>query len=123
MAAVKNTALRNALADVVGDDMDSGTLTIFDNVTELVEFDLPVAAFPAASNGVITLDNVPITAIASAAGTADLATLTGSTYVISGLSVGTADAHVIIDNPVIASGQTVNLNSMTWTEAAGIVEP
>lgn len=120
----KNTVLRNALADVVGDDMDSGTLKIFTSAdVELVEFALPAAAFPAASTGVITLASVPIEATASAAGTAAKATLAGTLYNITELTVGTSSAHVVIDNAVIASGQIVNLNSLTWTESAGVAAP
>tara|TARA_R110000868_G_scaffold176609_1_gene414467 strand:- start:6086 stop:6463 length:378 start_codon:yes stop_codon:yes gene_type:complete len=122
MAGTKNTAARNLLADSIGDSLDSGTLKIYTTgqATLLATFNLPVAAFAAASVGVITLSGVPISATAAAAGTAAEAVLSnsGDTIQVSGLTVGTSATDVIIDNAVIASGQTVNLNAFTWTEPA-----
>ena len=125
--ATKNTALRNLLADALGNVLDSATLKIYTTGqgTLLVTFTFSGTAFPAASNGVITLAGVPYSVAAAGTGTAAEAELasTGSTYVVTGLTVGTSSAHVIIDNTSINAGQTVNLTAFTWTEASTIAAP
>ena len=64
------------------------------------------------SGGVLTFSGLPKSATASGAGTAALAQLTDSagTVWVDGLTVGTSGTNVIIDNAVIAVGQTVNFN-------------
>lgn len=122
--ATKNTALRNLLADALGNVLDSATLKIYTTAqgTLLVTFTFSASAFPAASNGVITLGSVPYSVAAAGTGTAATAELasTGSTYVVTALTVGTSGTHVIIDNTSINAGQTVNLTAFTWTEASTI---
>lgn len=122
--ATKNTALRNALAEAFGDLWNDGVLEIRDNTdTVLVSFSLDATdAFGAAATGKVSATGTPIEATAAATGTADNAVLksSGGTYELSGLTVGTSGANVIIDNTSIENGQTVNLNQFDWTEIAGI---
>jgi hypothetical protein len=72
------------------------------------------------SNGVLTLSGMPKNVAAALAGTAAAARLRTSANadVITGLTVGTSGADVIIDNTNIASGQTVNCTSVVITHAA-----
>lgn len=120
--ATKNTALRNLLADVVGDNFNNGTLVIGTAAmaTTLVTFSLPADAFGASATGVITLLGVPDGVAAGDTGTAAEAELksSGDTYTVVALTVGTGGTDVVIDNTSIVSGQTVTLNSLTWTESA-----
>lgn len=121
--ATKNAALRNKMADDFGALFNSGTIkirTAADAV--LVTFTLGATAFGAATAGKISASGTPIEATASAAGTAANAILESSTstYVLSGLTVATSLANVIIDNTSIENGQTVNLTAFDWTEAEGI---
>ena len=121
MALTHATATRNALADQITAKVDTGTGTATLKIkdgggTVLVTLNLPNPSFGAASNGVITLNGVPITANATAGGTAatfELYARDGS-LVLSG-SVGTSGADMTVDNTNIANGQEFKLNSMTWT--------
>ena len=123
----KNTALRDLLADVVGDNYNNGTLVIGTTgmALTLATFTLPADAFGASATGVITLLGVPDTVSAANTGAAAEATLnsSGSTYTVTGLTVATSSADVIIDNTSIVSGQNVTLNSCTWTESASTAAP
>jgi len=69
------------------------------------------------SAGVLTLSGVTLSANASAAGTAVEARIRDSNNVdvVTGLTVGTAATDIIIDNDVIANGQTVNVTAGTIT--------
>lgn len=93
--------------------------------TLLVEIDLANPAYGAAdTTGAAALAGTPRTGTAVAAGTAasfrvvdrDAAT------VFDGAVRATADAdtgqELVLDNAVIASGQTVNLNSLSYTQPA-----
>lgn len=61
----------------------------------------------------LTIAGVPLSATASASGTAALAEIRNNagTVIVSGLTVGTSGADVIISNTSITSGQTVQVNS------------
>jgi hypothetical protein len=69
------------------------------------------------SGSVFTLSGTPLTATASATGTAALAEIRNNagTTVVSGLTVGTASADIIINATAISSGQTVTITSGTLT--------
>ncbi len=124
MALTHSTAARNALADAITAKVDTGTGTATVKIKDsggvvLVTLNLPSPSFGAASNGVITLNGVPITATASAGGTAasfEIYARDGS-LVLTG-TVGTSGADMTVDNTSIASGQEFKLNSMTWTAPA-----
>lgn len=119
--ATKNTTLRNKMADDFAALWNNGTLTITTSGgTVLATFTLGADAFANATTGKIAANGVPISATGSSTGTAALANLysSGSTYTITGLTVGTSGTNVIIDNTSITSGQTVNLTKLEWTESA-----
>lgn len=83
---------------------------------------MPLATTPATVSGnVLTLAGVPLSAAASATGTAALAELRDSTgaVIVSGLTVGTAGADIIISNTAITTGQTVQVTSGTITHPGG----
>lgn len=123
----KNTALRNALAEEFGAHFDGGSIELLDasqNVLATITLGNP--AFGAASSGVISANGTPLsftgTAAAGTGTDIDSATLKSSdgTEEITGLSVGTASAHVVLDNINIAEGQSGELSSFTITEPADI---
>jgi hypothetical protein len=124
MTGTKNTALRNLLADALGDNMDNGTLNIFtSNATLLADFTFAAGAYGAAAAGVITGSFVSTTISGRATGDADNASLlsnsaSGTTWQITALTVGTGTQDVVIDNVSITAGQDVTINSHTWTETA-----
>jgi hypothetical protein len=75
---------------------------------------------PASVSGdVLTLAGVPLSATASASGTAAKAELRNNagTVIVGGLTVGTSGTDVIISNTTITSGQTVQVTSGTITHA------
>ena len=121
MALTHSTAARNALADQIDTLVNTGSgsaklriKTSADAV--LVEFTLQNPAFGAAANGQITLQGTPISATAGATGTAakfDVLDRNGS-MVFEG-TVATSGGDLTITNTSITSGQTVNLNSLTYT--------
>ncbi|HFD14697.1 MAG TPA: hypothetical protein ENJ38_00135 [Rhodospirillales bacterium] len=121
MAITHDTALRNSLCSTVSSRVDTGAGTAKMRVMDsgnvvLVEFSLPNPSFAAPSNGSMTLNGTPISATAVATGTAakfDIVDRDGN-FVLDG-TVGTSNADAIIDNTSISSGQTVNLNSLTYT--------
>lgn len=69
------------------------------------------------TNGVLTLSGTPLSATASGDGTAAKAELrdNSDTVIVSGLTVGTSGADIILDSTSITSGQTVTINSGTIT--------
>jgi hypothetical protein len=71
------------------------------------------------SVGVLTMQGVPLSAIASNSGTAALAQLQDSagTWWVQGLTVGTSATDIILNSTSITSGQTVTITSATVTAA------
>ena len=117
---VKNNRLTQVLNAVDG-GAGNGTLVIGDSTLSGATGVLATLtlAKPSAtvSAGVLTLSGVPISATASATGTAAKAELRDSTgaVVASGLTVGTSGTDIIISSTAVSSGQTVQLNSGTIT--------
>lgn len=76
-------------------------------------------ADPAAtvSTGVLTFASLPVSALASATGTASTARIRDSdgTVVISGLTVGTSGTNIVLNTTSIESGQLVRIDSGTIT--------
>jgi len=120
--ATKNAALRNKMAEDFGTLFDGGKLIIRDTTTVLVEFTLGATAFGSATAGEIEAAGLPISAVAGATGTADNAILESSTgtYQLTGLTVGTAAADVIINDTSVTDTQDAELIAFTWTESDGI---
>jgi len=71
------------------------------------------------SGAVATLQGVPLSATASATGTAALAELRNNagTMVASGLTVGTGATDIILNSTSITSGQTVTISAGTITHS------
>lgn len=71
------------------------------------------------SAGVATLLGVPLSATASATGTANKAEIRDSagTVIISGLTVGTSGSDINLNSVAISSGQTVTMNSGSITHS------
>lgn len=65
------------------------------------------------SGNVFTLSGVPLSATASATGTAAKAELRSNTgaVIVSGLTVGTSGADINLGSVAISSGQTITVNS------------
>ena len=122
--ATKNPTLRNQMADDFAAIFDGGSFIVYDgDDNELVEFPLASPAFGAAATGVITLLGVPISETASGVGTASYGilhedlSLSGDLCTLT-VTVGTTGTEAIISNTNIALGQSITLNSFTWTEPA-----
>lgn len=121
--AVK-VARMNAVVTAIG---SSGKLKLFTaGDVLLATFTLAATAGTVAGAGVLTLSDANggtagiLNTTASASGTATKASITTSADVdiITGLTVGTSAADLILDNNVLASGQAVTINSAVITHAA-----
>ena len=126
MAVIYSTATKNARMDAVAGQIDGGShagvLQIGTTAmgTVLCEFTLNKPCAAAASGGVLTLSGFPKSdTAANNTGTAAAAVIKDSsgTTVISGLTVGTSSADIVLDSVSITAGQTVTLNAATITHA------
>lgn len=122
MSVTYTTAVKNARLDAVTTQIGSaGKLEIGTSAmaVTLATFTLNSPAAAAASSGVLTMSGFPKTVAASSSGTAAAARIRKSdnTDIITGLTVGTSAADVILDSTVITSGQNVTINSATLTHA------
>ena len=123
MAVVYNTTLKNTRMDAVTTAIGAsgklviGTSALSGATGVLATITLGSSAFGVSANGVITLSGVPLSATASAGGTAALAEIRTSAdaTVVSGLTVGTSASDIIVGTTTIASGNTVQVNSGTIT--------
>ena len=123
MAVVYNTTLKNTRMDAVDTAIGAsgklviGTSALSGATGVLATITLGSTAFGDSSNGVITLSGVPLSATASAGGTAALAEIRTSAdaVIVSGLTVGTSASDIIVGTTTIASGNTVQVNSGTIT--------
>ena len=95
---------------VIGDSTLSGA------TGKLVEFTLGTTPGTVTS-GVLTVSGTPVTTSASGTGTASKAEFrdNAGNVIVSGLSVGTSAADIIINATAISSGQSVTLSSGTIT--------
>ena len=123
MTITLGTPARNASCNGAVDLLDVGSgaakFRIRASTTTLCDISLPNPAFGSASVGVATAAGLPLSGTGVAAGTADnYQALDRDGNVIWSGSVGTSGTDAIIDNAVIAIGQTVNLTSWTHTQPA-----
>lgn len=108
IAASTGTATAGSL--VIGTSALSGSTGVLATI--------PLSATPGTvSANVFTLSGTPLSATATATGTAALAEFRNNadTTIISGLTVGTTGTDVIIGSTSISSGQTVQVTSGTIT--------
>lgn len=124
------TALRNTQSADFGTAVDGGsgagvlklrTGTSIGSGTLLATITFSDPSFGSPSTGVITGASFPKSATAAATGTVGHYVVEDSagTTVGSGTNVGTSGAEVNLVSLSITSGQTVTVNSITYTIAAG----
>jgi hypothetical protein len=108
IAAATGTATAGSL--VIGTSALSGATGVLATIA------LPTTAFTV-SGKVATLQGVPLSATASATGTAALAELRNNsgTVIASGLTVGTTGTDIVLGSTAISSGQQVSITSGTIT--------
>ncbi len=126
MAVTYSTAVKTARMQAVIDQIDAGAgagtieigTTGFGSTLAVLTLADPSGT---AASGVLTLDFDPDISdtSANATGTAAEARIKDSngTVVISGLTVGTSAADVVLDSVSITAGQTVTLTTGTITHA------
>lgn len=122
MAVTYTTAVKNARLDAVTTQIGtSGKLEIGTAAmaATLATITLNSTAAAGASGGVLTFSGFPKTVAAAATGTAAAARIrkADNTDIITGLTVGTSAADIILDSTSITSGQNVTINSATLTHA------
>ncbi len=125
MATIK-TLTRNSQRDNFADLFDGGKIQVLTSTdTLLYEFTLGTPGLTGNGDGIATVAGLPLTDDAVASGTAAKAHLLSGddTHGIDDLTVGTSNAHVIIDNTSVESGQTGNLTSASFTMPAAIKAP
>lgn len=126
MAVNYTTAVKNARMTAVRDQIDGGPaagvlqIGTAGMATVLAEFTLDDPCGTVAS-GVLTFSGFPKSdTSANNTGTAAAARIRDSvgTDVVTGLTVGTSGADIVLDSVSITAGQTVTINSATLTHAA-----
>lgn len=120
MSVTYATAVKNARLTATRDHFAGGQLRIMTSSDSvLVTFTL-TGAGGSVSGGVWTLAFSSSTVAASASGTAAKADIrtAGASSDLTGLTVGTSGADIILDSVSINSGQNVSLTSATITHAA-----
>ena len=121
MAVIYAAAVRTARLQAVVDAIDAGTagkLKLYTSGDALLATLTLADPCGTVSGDILTFDADPdITAAASGTGTAAKATITTSAdaVIVSGLTVGTSGADIIVDSTSIATGQTVSFNTGTIT--------
>lgn len=123
MAVTYSTAVKNArLSAVVTAIGTTGVLEIGTSGMGTVLATLPLSN-PAGTvaSGVLTFSGFPKSDSSAAAdGTAASArirTSTGGVDLVTGLTVGTSGADILIDNVSIITGETITINSASITHA------
>jgi hypothetical protein len=107
-AASTGTATAGSL--VIGTSALSGATGVLATIT--------LSATPGTVSGnIFTLSGVPLSATASATGTAALAEFRNNagTVIVSGLTVATSGGDITINSTAISSGQTVQVTAGTIT--------
>ena len=125
MAITHNTAVRNALADLIDTLVNTGASTavlkLRDGTTDIVSFNLSATAFGAASSGTITLAGTPIAGTAGASGDVDGFQILDKdgTLILSGTVTATGGGGDIeITNISVANGQGCSLTSFSYSAPA-----
>lgn len=123
MPIVYSTTVKNARLQAVVDALGEagtiviGTAALAGGTGRLALVPMDDTSFTI-TNGVMTLNNVPRTVVAIATGIAAKAEFRasdGTTVVVSGLTVGTSEADIIINATAISTGQTVQVTAGTIT--------
>jgi hypothetical protein len=112
LTAGASSGTRSAGSLVIGTSALSGATGVLATI--------PLGTTPATVSGsVMTLSGVPLTANASAGGTAALAELRNNagTAIVSGLTVGTSASDVIVTTVTVVNTQPVTVTSGTITHS------
>ena len=125
MAIIYSTAVKNARLLAVRDQIDAGSgpgvLQIGTAGMAVVLAEIALSDPSAtATNGILTFSGFPKSdTAANATGVAAAARIRDSsgTDVITGLTVGTSSADIVLDNTSINAGQVITINSATITHA------
>ena len=125
MAVTYTTAVKNARLLAVRDQIDAGSgpgvLQIGTAGMAVVLAEIALSDPSAtATNGILTFSGFPKSdTAANATGVAAAARIRDSsgTDVITGLTVGTSSADIVLDNTSINAGQVITINSATITHA------
>lgn len=122
MAITHATATRNAIADAVDDQVNSGSgtakLRLRDGTTTIVDFDLSNPAFGNASDGDIDLNGTPISGTAAATGVVDgfqLLDRDGGVVLSGTVTATSGGGDIEVTNTNVASGQDCSLTSLTYS--------
>lgn len=125
MSVTHATAVRTIVADAVVDQVDAGAaagkIRIRAGSTTLCDITLTDPAFGNASAGVATLNGLPKSGTASAAGTADnfQALDSDGNVKFSGSVTATGGGgDLTLDTVTISIGETVTINSGSYTAPA-----
>lgn len=120
MAVLYSAALKTARMQAVV--TDAGTTAVLEigtsgmgTVLATIPLNNPIGTV---SNGVLTLSVPVFDSSADATGTAASARIrkaSGGADVVTGLTVGSSGTDIVIDNTSIATGQRVEITSMTLT--------
>jgi hypothetical protein len=132
MAIQFSTTLRNARANSIETTIGSAPVVKIrtgsppascastDTGTQLLSYTLASDWLVAASSGIVTFQNMPITSVASSSGTAGHYRLygpAGSTCHMQGtVGVTTSTADMLIDTASVAAAQVVSILSWSITE-------
>lgn len=117
---------RSQVADLIGDSTDSGKLvfritgsTAESPSTVVATLTLAAAAFPAASNGVITAGTI-ISDTSAVGGTVAFATIETSGSVVKAhcTVAAAADAINLSNGLTVTAGDTVSCSALTYTAMA-----
>jgi hypothetical protein len=121
MAVIYNTTVKNARMTVVRDAIDAGAagklqIATSGFATVLVEFTLQDPS-GAVSGGILALTPPSLMGNPTASGTAATARITTSTgtVIVSGLTVGTTGADILLNSAAISVGNPVQITSATIT--------
>ena len=126
MALTHVTATRNSLADVIGDQLNSGSLVYYlaDATTEVATITLAADAFDAGGTGgagIITMLGVPLEDTSATGNASDVAGFKLETSVAAEVLRGVialSGADLDISSLVIAAGEKVEITSFTYESSS-----
>lgn len=120
--AVLETVMRNALADAIDTQINSGAAATLVFQTsgdvEVATITLQDPAFGAAATGVITLAGVPLEDSSATGGTVAQASIYADAAKQMELTVATSGAEINISSLAIAAAETVSCSALTITVPA-----
>lgn len=120
--AVLETVMRNALADAIDTQINSGAAAtlVFETSgdVEVATISLQDPAFGAGAAGVITLAGVPLEDASATGGTVAQASIYADAAKQMELTVSTSGAEINISSLTIAAAEAVSISALTITVPA-----